>query len=238
MGGGSLLLDGDAAEATATTNEPAKETSESPPPQGESGPEGVGTAALAGLTVASVSGQPTQLAVSWDAVQGAARYDVRWKTGAGDYGDAQQATTNSYTITGLTANTSYTVNVAALDGDNALLAEGTASGDTAPLTGGAGSSTEDATPAVSFVIYYDPDGGAASADRYNEAVALLDDAGISYSVVRGDVQDDASSLAGVTNSIMPRFFLGDPTAADWTSKPGENNGGLRWLKEKVAELSD
>ena len=27
-------------------------------------------------------------------------------------------------------------------------------------------------------------------------------------------------------------------ASDWTPEPGVNNGGLRWLKEKVAELSD
>ena len=210
------------------------------PPQSQ---EPVGTAALTGLTAASVSGKPTQLLVSWDEVQGASTYSVRWKTGNGSYGDPVEFNETRYIITGLTANTSYTVNVAALDGNNTLLAEATASGATVaeatePRTGEAGSDTEDATPAVSFVIYHDPNGGAAAVDRYNEAVALLDDAGISYSVVRGDVQDDASSLAGVTNSVMPRFFLGDPTAADWTSQPGGNNGGLRWLKQKVAELSD
>ena len=208
--------------------------------EGESvdqGPTGsVGPAALTGLTVASVADEPTQLAVSYDEVDSAAKYSVRWKTGTDSYGDAEETTALSYTITGLSAGTTYTVNVAALDGSNTLLAEATASGDTAQRTGG--DESEDATPAVSFAIYHDPNGGAAAVDRYNEAVALLDDAGISYSVVRGDVQDDASSLAGVTNSVMPRFFLGDPTAADWTSQPGGNNGGLRWLKRKVAELSD
>ena len=197
---------------------------------------GVGSAVLTGLTVVSVANEPTQLAVSWDAVQGAAKYSVRWKTGAGDYGAGEETTATSYTITDLSAGTTYTVNVAALDGSNTLLAEGTASGTTAQRTGGTGSA--DPTPAVSFVIYYDPDGGAAAVDRYNQAVALLKEAGISYSEVTGDVRAEVDRLAGVTNSIMPRFFFGDPTAADWVSQPGENNGGLRWLKRKVAELSD
>ena len=233
-GDGDVLALGEIVVTTAAAGNAVQPE----PPQ-----EPVGTAALTGLTAASVSGEPSKLSVSWDTVQGASTYSVRWKTGNGSYGDPVEFNETRYIITGLTANTSYTVNVAALDGNNTLLAEATASGATVaeatePLTGEAGSDTEDATPAVSFVIYHDPDGGAASVDRYNEAVALLSDAGISYSVVRGDVQDDASSLAGVTNSIMPRFFLGDPTAANWTSQPGENNGGLRWLKQKVAELSD
>ena len=205
-------------------------------PPGEA-PQGIGAAVLTGLTVSSVAGEPAQLAVVWEAVEGAATYSVRWKTGTDSYGDAEETTALRYTITGLSAGTTYTVNVAALDADNTLLAEAAASGDTAQRTSGAGSPTADATPAVSFVIYYDPDGGAASADRYNQAVALLKEAGISYSEVRGDVRAEVDRLAGVTNSTMPRFFLGDPTAADWTSQPGENNGGLRWLK-KVAGLSD
>ena len=96
----------------------------------------------------------------------------------------------------------------------------------------------DTTPAVSFVIYYDPNAGAAATDRYNQAVKLLNDAGIAYSEVVGDVQDDVDRLAGVTDSVLPRFFLGDPTADGWTSQIKVNNGGLRWLKAKVAELSD
>ncbi len=235
-----------AAGAVVGTTAAPPQTGEAVQPDPSQDQDPVGTATLTGLTVASVSGQPTQLAVSWGAVQGAARYDVRWKTGAGDYGDAQQATTNSYTITGLSANTSYTVNVAALDGDNTLLAEATANGATEPQTGQStdpneGEGTDEqqsaAAPDVSFVIYYDPDAGDAAVDRYNQAVKLLKDAGISYSEVIGDVQEDVDGLAGVTGSVLPRFFLGDPTEEGWTSKPRENNGGLRWLKEKVAELS-
>ena len=72
--------------------------------------------------------------------------------------------------------------------------------------------------------------------RYDTAVGLLADAGIAYSVVTGDVRDEAGRLAGVTDSIMPRFFLGDPAAPDWVSRPGSNNGGLRWLRGALAEL--
>ena len=212
---------------------------ENAPPTGEQGPTGsVGSAVLTGLTVASVADEPTQLAVSWDEVDSAAKYSVRWKTGSDDYGAAEETTNNNYTVTGLSASTTYTVNVAALDGSNTLLAESVGSGTTAARTSRAESPTVDSAPAVSFVIYHDPDAGTAAVNRYNQAVALLNEAGIAYSVVSGDVQAEASRLAGVTNSVMPRFFLGDPTAADWVSETKVNNGGLRWFKQKVAELSD
>lgn len=93
------------------------------------------------------------------------------------------------------------------------------------------------TPAAVIVIYYDPDAGDAAADRYSQAVELLKDASITYSEVTGDVRDDVDELAGVTDTVIPRFFLGDPTDEDWVSQPKANNGGLRWLKLKVAELS-
>ena len=199
-------------------------------PPGEA-PDGVGTATLAGLTVASVSGEPTQLAVSWEAVQDAARYDVRWKTGAGDYGDAVQASINSHTITGLTAGTAYTVNVAALDADNSLLAEGTASGTTASATGTA-----------QFTVYHDPrpsDASAAAADRYQTAVGLLGASGQSYAVRTVTGAGEVDRLAGVSNSVLPRFFLGDPAEEGWgPSEPGVNNGGLKWLRKVLEEQGE
>ena len=103
-------------------------------------------------------------------------------------------------------------------------------------SGGEGAGNTE-TPAVSFVIYHDPGAGAGAVDRYSQATKLLSDAGISYAEVIGDVQDAVDRLAGVTNSVMPRFFLGDPTDSDWVSEPRKNNGGLRWLKGKVDALS-
>ena len=231
-------------------NPPGQEKASSSPPteENDSPTEGESSPALTGLTVAAVTGEPTRLTVNWNAVESATKYSVRWKTGSDDYGDAVETTKNGYTITGLTAGTNYTVNVAALDASNTLLAESTADGSTEPGTGESrlgqtdetGDSDErqtDSTPAVSFMIYHDPNAGDVAVDRYNQAVELLDNAGIAYSVVSGDVQDEASRLAGVSNSVMPRFFLGDPTSQDWVSEPRGNNGGLRWFKQKVAELS-
>ena len=45
-------------------------------------------------------------------------------------------------------------------------------------------------------------------------------------------------MSGVTDSVLPRHFQGNPADEDWVSKPKVNTGGLRWLKGKVAELSE
>lgn len=90
---------------------------------------------------------------------------------------------------------------------------------------------------MSFVIYCDPDAGDDAADRYNQAVTLLAGPGLPFITVEGNVGDEVNRLVGVAASVLPRFFPGDATDGDWTSEPGENNGGLRWLKEKVAELA-
>ena len=119
------------------------------------------------------------------------------------------------------------MNVAALDEDNTLLAEGTASGATEPRTG-------TSTAPAQFVIYHDADHSADAVSRYDEAVGLLDAAGESYLVrtVTGTAKVDR--LAGVTNSVMPRFFLGDPEAEGWgPSQPKVNNGGLNWLRKQL-----
>ena len=92
-------------------------------------------------------------------------------------------------------------------------------------------------PAGVFTIYYDPSAGPNERQRYRTALGLLKTAGIPYTEVTGAVQGDVNRLAGVSNSVMPRFFLGDPTAAGWVPQPKSNNGGLRWLRGKVAELS-
>ena len=315
--------------------EPASDgdTSEGGTSDGGSGASGASDdpAALEGLTVSPVSGETTKLAVSWNSVTGVDKYLVQWKTGSADYNSGDTVTTTSHTITGLTADTAYTVQVSAIDTDadpDAELAVGEASGTTnasppantpatgAPtisgtaqvgetltaatsgigdadglanatfsyqwlaggsdISGATGSAytpvagevgkaikvrvsfTDDAgnaealtsaataavvaedpppeTPAVSFVIYHDPEAGDAAVDRYKQGVKVLTDAGIAYTEVKGDVQAEVDRLAGVTDSVLPRFFLGDPTEEGWVSEPRENNGGLRWLKGKVAEL--
>ena len=102
---------------------------------------------------------------------------------------------------------------------------------------GVGGASDQSAPAPSFTIYHDPNAGSVAVNRYNQATTLLSNAGISYTVVSGDVRAEASQLAGVARSVMPRFFLGDPTEDGWTSVLKGNNGGLRWLKQKAQELS-
>ena len=117
--------------------------------------------------------------------------------------------------------------------DESPAGDGDDGGEKAP----SGETLPDPAVLSQFVVYHDPDAGAAAVDRFTRAIALLDDAGVSYSLVSGDVRDEASRLAGVSSSVMPRFFFGDPTGDDWVSEKKVNNGGLRWLQKKLAALS-
>ena len=70
------------------------------------------------VTGVQVTPGAEQLEVSWAAVTDAGSYKVQWKSGNEDYGEERQAVlteaeTVSYTITGLTAGTEYTVRVIA-----------------------------------------------------------------------------------------------------------------------------
>ena len=58
---------------------------------------------------------PGKLTVKWPKVEGATSYKVQWKSGTEDYGTTRQATPTAleYTISGLSADTEYTVQVIA-----------------------------------------------------------------------------------------------------------------------------
>ena len=235
---------GDSAETTATTT--------SGGPSGTSGPSGGEpqnprrgasqvAVELSGLTVSEVDSSSASLAVSWNAVNGAEKYVVRWKTGSGDYNAGEETANTSYTITGLDADTTYSVLVEAYDTDtdpHSLITQGEASGATpeesSGATGASGAGTADEE--TKFYVYYDPGGDAASKDRLQEARTLLAGKGATYVSTTGTATVD--ELAGVNSSIMPRFFYGDPTKDGWKSQTKVNNGGLRWLKQKLAELAD
>ena len=110
---GSVTVDGDAGEASATTH-----------------------AALAGLGVAPVSGSTTALAVRWTAVAGATGYRVQWKTGTDSYSTSERvhaaaSGATSYRITGLTAAAGYDVRVTA----RVTVAGKTVDGDAAEVSG-------------------------------------------------------------------------------------------------------
>ena len=82
-----------------------------------------------------------------------------------------------------------------------------------------------------FVVYHDPQVTGPAAIRYGVAAGLLDAAGVVWMLrtVSGTAKVDG--LANVQNSVLPRFFRGDPEARGWgPSQPKGNNGGLRWLR--------
>lgn len=215
---GGVEADGDSAEGSATTNAPPANA----PASGA--PTISGTAQVGETLTADTSGISDA-----DGLDNAS-FSYQWLA---DGSDISGATGSSYTPVAADAGKAISVRVSFTD--DAGNAEELTSAATAAVV--AEETPAEETPAAVIVIYYDPDAGDAAADRYSQAVELLKDAGISYSEVEGDVQDDASSLAGVTDSVMPRFFLGDPTEEGWTSQTKVNNGGLRWLKQKIAELS-
>ena len=91
--------------------------------------------------------------------------------------------------------------------------------------------------AGAFTVYHDPNAGAAAVNRYDTAVGLLDAASQSYAVRTVTGAGEVDRLAGVSGSILPRFFLGDPAEEGWgPSEPGVNNGGLKWLRSALADL--
>ena len=89
------------------------------------------------------------------------------------------------------------------------------------------------TSAAKFHVYRDPSGGTADKGRLQEARGLLSGVGTTYVETEGSATLDR--LAGVTNLVLPRFFLGDPSRARWTPQPKTNNGGLWLLKKKLKE---
>ena len=87
-----------------------------------------------------------------------------------------------------------------------------------------------------FTIYHDPN-DSATVSRYDTAIGLLKAAGQSYVVRTVTGTGEVERLAGVSNSVMPRFFLGDPAATGWGPPQAKvNHGGLRWLRKEIAKL--
>ena len=90
------------------------------------------------------------------------------------------------------------------------------------------------TPAAADItMHHDANNSPEASTRYEEAIGLLDAAERSYTAREVTGADEVERLAGVSGTVMPRFFLGDPAAADYRSQPGVNNGGLRWLRRQI-----
>ena len=181
------------------------------------------TSGVLTLSVEPVAGETTELSVSWDAVTGAEKYRVKWKVGTDAFNDGEETTDTSYTISGLTAGTTYTVEVAAID---------TGTGSDVSLARNEADGTTHAAALSTITVYHDL---AGATGRYDTAVGLLDAAGWSYTARTVTGTGEVDRLAGVSGSVLPRFFLGDPEEEGWgPSEPGVNNGGLRWLRSVLA----
>lgn len=202
------------------------------------------------MTVAAVVGSSTELDVTWaiDSVDYAypiVRYAVQWKTGTDEWSDTNKDTVGNGTATthridGLTVGTTYTVRVAAEVQEFPDIPDYVYDGDhkeqTGTTNGTEAGNEAGATPGgPSFTIYHDPASPAGALGRYDEAVRLLIAAGRQFVVRNVTGSGEVDRLAGLSNSVMPRFFLGDPTDPAWgPSQPGVNNGGLRWLRAQLA----
>ena len=79
-----------------------------------------------------------------------------------------------------------------------------------------------------YTIYHDASISGAGG-RSTQAETALAAANLLYKTVTVSGTAEVDRLAGVSNSVMPRFFEGDPTETGWVSEPGMSNGGLKWL---------
>ena len=94
----------------------------------------------------------------------------------------------------------------------------------------------DAAGLDTFTIYHDPGGGAEAVSRYGTAVALLDAGYWRYRVRTVSGTGEVERLAGVSDVVLPRFFLGDPEDAGWgPAQASVNNGGLEWLRAQIGQ---
>ena len=138
--------------------------------------------------------------------------------------DGEDETDGIVTIT-INTGTGYDV------GDPASASVTVRDNDDAAAVGGASGASG---PAKEFTIYHDPNISTDAVTRYDEAVELLKRNQRTYLVRTVTGTEKVKQLAQLDNTVMPRFFLGDPEADGWgPSNPGVNNGGLRWLREKV-----
>ena len=93
-----------------------------------------------------------------------------------------------------------------------------------------------APPRVADVyIYHDPSLGDPERSRYEEAVALLDQKGVSHRTVSSD-HATVDGMTTVHEPELPWYFRGDPTAEGWQDDLGRTHGHSRWLRNWLLYL--
>ena len=196
------------------------------------------------VTAGPEAGSATYLKVSWTEYTGAEKYRLRWKPASGAYNRYPQYLTRTHTIiAGLAANTTYTVEVTAVDDADTELAQATASGTTLmamsePITVSAVSNSRRqlavSWPAVTgnqgYRVQWKPASDGLYSTTSNSATTAQDatthtirqlTAGTVYDVkvtylttIGGSTVDGASATGrGATNSTNT-----PPTSTTWAAK--------------------
>ncbi len=157
----------------------------------------------------------TQVALTWDdpANNTIDKYQYRWKTGDGAYGtwtdiDGSDASTDSYTVTGLTSGTAYTFAVRAknVGGNGAAATVTTATLPAAPNLSAASDETDEVT-----LTWSDP--GNNTITRYQVRSKVRDCDNCTYTawaniaVTDPDAPPTGYTVTGLTSSTAYRFAV-------------------------------
>ncbi len=157
----------------------------------------------------------TQVALTWDdpANNTITKYQYRWKTGDGAYGnwtdiDGSDASTDSYTVTGLTSGTAYTFAVRAknVGGNGAAATVTTATLPAAPNLSAASDETDEVT-----LTWGDPGNNTITRYQVRSKVTDCDDctytAWANIAVTDPDAPPTGYTVTGLTSSTAYRFAV-------------------------------
>ena len=157
----------------------------------------------------------TQVALTWDdpANNTITKYQYRRKTGAGDYGNwtdigGSDASTDSYTVTGLTSGTAYTFAVRAknVGGNGAAATVTTATLPAAPNLSAASDETDEVT-----LTWGDPGNNTITRYQVRSKVSDCDDctytAWANIAVTDPDAPPTGYTVTGLTSSTAYRFAV-------------------------------
>ena len=157
----------------------------------------------------------TQVALTWDdpANNTITKYQYRWKTGDGAYGnwtdiDGSDASTDSYTVTGLTSGTAYTFAVRAknVGGNGAAATVTTATLPAAPNLSAASDETDEVT-----LTWGDPGNNTITRYQVRSKVSDCDDctytAWANIAVTDPDAPPTGYTVTGLTSSTAYTFAV-------------------------------